>query len=79
VQACAELGTSLVAFSPVGRSILTDNPIRPEQIDDIPFLKVNPRFLPENLRANLAITEGFQGARRRDRANPRQRWPMPGC
>lgn len=60
VQACAELGTALVAFSPVGRSILTDTPIRPEQIGDIPFLKINPRFAPDNLRANLALTDGLR-------------------
>src|SRR6056297_751156 len=29
VQACAELGTSLVAFSPVGRGLLTDTPPTP--------------------------------------------------
>jgi len=27
MQTCAELGTAVVAFSPVGRSLLTDNPI----------------------------------------------------
>ena len=60
VQACAELGTSLVAFSPVGRSILTDHPLRPEQAADIAFLRSNPRFSPDNHRANLAISDGFR-------------------
>ncbi|MEZ5752960.1 MAG: aldo/keto reductase [Paracoccaceae bacterium] len=60
VQTCAELGTALVAFSPVGRSMLTDHPIRPEQVADIPFLKVNPRFAPGNHEANLAITDRFR-------------------
>jgi len=60
VQACAELGAALVAFSPVGRSILTDHPIRPEGVGAIPFLKTNPRFTPENHRANLAITDAFR-------------------
>lgn len=60
VQACAELGTALVAFSPVGRSMLTDAPLRPEHIDAVAFLKINPRFQPVNHAANLAITDRFR-------------------
>ncbi len=60
VQTCAELGTALVAFSPVGRSLLTDHPLRPEQAASIAFLRTNPRFSPENHVANLAITDGFR-------------------
>ncbi|SES15799.1 Predicted oxidoreductase [Tranquillimonas rosea] len=60
VQACEELGTALVAFSPVGRGLLTDVPPTPEIVEDSVFLKVNPRFLPPNLAANVAITDGFR-------------------
>ncbi|WP_417587830.1 aldo/keto reductase [Pararhodobacter oceanensis] len=60
VQACAELGTALVAFSPVGRSMLTDRPLRVGDVERVPFLKVNPRFAPENHVANLAITDRFR-------------------
>lgn len=60
VQACAELGTALVAFSPVGRSLLTDNPLPKQAIPDLPFLKGNPRFMEPNLSANLAITDRFR-------------------
>jgi len=60
VQTCAELGTALVAFSPLGRSLLTDRPLRPEGIEAVPFLKTNPRFLPGNHEANLAITDRFR-------------------
>jgi len=60
VQACAELGTALVAFSPVGRSILTDHPLRPGGLDAIPFLKGNPRFQRGNHEANLAISDKFR-------------------
>lgn len=57
VQACAELGTALVAFSPLGRSLLTDRPIRPEGLASIVFLQLNPRFQPGNYAANLAATD----------------------
>ncbi|MDA4845743.1 aldo/keto reductase [Hoeflea poritis] len=60
VQACGELGVALVAFSPVGRSLLTDNPITPQRIADVPFLGQNPRFMEPNLTENLRITEGYR-------------------
>ena len=60
VQTCAELGVTLVAFSPVGRSLLTDHPIPTDRIPDLPFLAGNPRFMEPNLSENLAITERFR-------------------
>jgi aryl-alcohol dehydrogenase-like predicted oxidoreductase len=60
VRTCAELGVAMVAFSPVGRSLLTDNPIPPSRIPDLPFLAGNPRFMQPNLAENLTITEGFR-------------------
>ncbi len=60
VQTCAELGVAMVAFSPVGRSLLTDNPIPRERIPNLPFLAGNPRFMEPNLSENLRITEGFR-------------------
>lgn len=60
VQACAELGVAMVAFSPVGRSLLTDNPIPRDRIPNLPFLAGNPRFMEPNLSENLRILEGFR-------------------
>ncbi|WP_170474574.1 aldo/keto reductase [Ruegeria arenilitoris] len=60
VQACAELGVSMVAFSPVGRSLLTDNPIPRERIKDLPFLAENPRFIEPNLSENMMLLEKFR-------------------
>ena len=60
VQATAALGTALVAFSPVGRSLLTDRPHSPEKAADLPFLKVNPRFQEPNLSANIAAGVPFR-------------------
>jgi aryl-alcohol dehydrogenase-like predicted oxidoreductase len=57
IQACADVGASLVAFSPVGRALLTDHPIPAERIPSLDFLKVNPRFIEPNLSANLAATD----------------------
>lgn len=60
VQTCAELGVAMVAFSPVGRSLLTDNPLPRDRIPNLPFLAGNPRFVEPNLTQNLTITEGFR-------------------
>jgi aryl-alcohol dehydrogenase-like predicted oxidoreductase len=60
VQACAGLGTALVAFSPVGRALLTDAPPTPERIAASEFLRANPRFAEPNLSANLALTDAYR-------------------
>ena len=60
VQSCAELGITLVAFSPVGRTLLTDRPLSFEAAQRLDFLKGNPRFLSPNYEANIAATEGFR-------------------
>lgn len=60
VQACAELHMSLVAFSPVGRSMLTDHPVPQAVAATLSFLGQNPRFQPEAYRANRAISDGFR-------------------
>lgn len=60
VQTCAEIGASLVAFSPVGRALLTDHPHQAEAIAEMDFMKVNPRFIEPNLSANLAINAEFR-------------------
>ncbi|NNK15952.1 MAG: aldo/keto reductase [Sulfitobacter sp.] len=60
VQTCAELGTALVAFSPVGRSLLTDSPLSHAAVQDLPFLVNNPRFMEPNYSANIAAVAPFQ-------------------
>jgi aryl-alcohol dehydrogenase-like predicted oxidoreductase len=57
VQSCAELGTALVAFSPVGRSLLTDSPLSFAAVQELDFLRTNPRFVAPNYGANIAATD----------------------
>lgn len=64
VQACAELGTTLVAFSPVGRSLLTDTPLGLDAIADIAFLRDNPRFQEPNYSANIAASDRLRALAR---------------
>lgn len=60
VQACADAGAALVAFSPVGRGMLTDHPPSREWIENSAFLKSNPRFIEPNFSENLSLSERFR-------------------
>ncbi len=60
VQRTAELGANLVAFSPVGRSLLTDHPLSFETGSSLDFLKVNPRFQQPAYDRNIEATSGFR-------------------
>lgn len=61
VQTCAELGTALVAFSPVGRSLLTDTPLTIEAVQAAGgWIATNPRFIEPNYSANIAATNAFR-------------------
>ena len=60
VQRTKKLGTSLVAFSPIGRSLLTDKPHNAQTVEKMEFLKANPRFIEPNLSNNIKATEKFR-------------------
>lgn len=60
IQACRETGAALVAFSPVGRGMLTDAPPSPQKVASLAFLSTNPRFMAPNYRANRTATDAFR-------------------
>ena len=60
LQTCAELGTAFVAFSPVGRAFLTDDPIPLSRVGELMFMKENPRFIEPNYSANIEATDAFR-------------------
>ncbi len=61
VQTCDELDTALVAFSPVGRSFLTDNPLTLAAVQQVGgWIASNPRFIEPNYSANIAASEAFR-------------------
>ena len=60
VQTCAEIEATLMAFSPVGRALLTDRPHHAADIEGMPFLKGNPRFMEPHLSANLQYNAKFR-------------------
>ena len=60
IQKTKELGSSLVAFSPVGRSLLTDYPLPLNRCKELNFLKMNPRFQNDTYPKNIKATDRFR-------------------
>ncbi|MBS1302667.1 aldo/keto reductase [Loktanella sp. SALINAS62] len=56
-QSCAATGAALVAFSPVGRGLLTDAPPDADRVETSAFLKTNPRFTGANLQRNISASQ----------------------
>ena len=52
LQACRELGTAFVVFSPVARGFLCGEPIDTELLDAKDIRRSMPRFAPDNFAAN---------------------------
>jgi aryl-alcohol dehydrogenase-like predicted oxidoreductase len=53
LDACAELGVTFVAFSPVGRGFFADQRLQPETFDDTDLRRSMPRFEGDNYLRNL--------------------------
>jgi len=54
---CRELGVALVAYSPVGRGLLTGTTDWAKQLGQNDFRAFAPRFSPQNLPNNLALAD----------------------
>ena len=60
LQACKELGTAFVAFSPVARGFLTGALTDISTLDAKDLRRSMPRFTPDNYAANLRLLEGLK-------------------
>jgi aryl-alcohol dehydrogenase-like predicted oxidoreductase len=52
-----ELGIGFVAYSPLGRGFLTGTIRSLDQLEETDFRRLNPRFVGDNLEANIRIVE----------------------
>jgi aryl-alcohol dehydrogenase-like predicted oxidoreductase len=57
LPACDELGVGFMAYSPLGRGMLTGRVRRPEDLAPQDFRRVSPRFQGENFRRNLDLVD----------------------
>ena len=61
LDACAELGTTFVAFSPVARGMLSDTVPEPGGFEPGDIRVPMPRFVEPNFSANVAAIAPFRG------------------
>lgn len=61
LQACRELGTTFVSFSPVARGFLADGVHDPDALASHDIRRTMPRFQPPHLAANLKLLAAFKG------------------
>jgi aryl-alcohol dehydrogenase-like predicted oxidoreductase len=59
LDACRELGTTFVAFSPLARAFLTGSLRDVGELSEKDFRRNMPRFTPENYASNLALLDEF--------------------
>ncbi|KAG4441203.1 hypothetical protein IFR05_003321 [Cadophora sp. M221] len=58
--ACAENNIPIVAYSPIGRGMLTGEIKSPDDIPEGDMRKTMPRFLPENFSKNMDLVKALQ-------------------
>jgi len=73
LPACVDLGVTLVAYSPLGRGLLTGSYSKDWRASEGDFRKVaQPRFEADNLAANLELVEVVKEVARRHTVTPAQ-------
>jgi aryl-alcohol dehydrogenase-like predicted oxidoreductase len=72
LEACRALGTTLVAYSPLGRGFLTGQIRTPADFAEDDFRRNNPRFQGENFQRNLELVEKVGALARQKGCTPGQ-------
>jgi len=60
IPMCRKLGIGIVAYSPLGRGLLTTTITKKDDLSDNDWRKTNPRFNDENLQKNLDRTKKLE-------------------
>lgn len=58
---CRELGTSFVAYSPLGRGFLSGTIRSRDDLDEDDYRRRSPRFFKENFHTNLTLVDKVRG------------------
>ena len=72
LQACAELGVTFVAYSPLGRAFLTGTVSNPDKLPEGDFRKASPRFQAEALERNNRLVASLEKFAAEHKAKPAQ-------
>ena len=60
LKTCRELGVATIAYSPLGRGLLTGQIKSPDDFDEDDFRRTVPRFSQENFPKNLKVVEELE-------------------
>ncbi|KAI0041502.1 aldo/keto reductase [Auriscalpium vulgare] len=71
ISTCEELGISVVAYSPLGRGMLT-GVVKPENLEDGDLRKRFTRFQPENWKHNVAVVDALTAVAAKKGITPAQ-------
>jgi aryl-alcohol dehydrogenase-like predicted oxidoreductase len=72
LQACAELGIGLVAYSPLGKGFLTGTMSKDTKLEEGDFRKILPRFTPDAMEQNQALIDLLMRIAAAKKATPAQ-------
>lgn len=72
LDACRELGTTFVAFSPVARGALANGVSDPAALEENDIRRAMPRFMGDNWPRNLTLIEQFNAIAAREGVTPAQ-------
>ncbi|KPF90238.1 aldo/keto reductase [Novosphingobium sp. AAP83] len=72
LDACCELGTTFVAFSPVARGVLANGVTDPAALEEKDIRRAMPRFTGDNWTNNLALVQQFNAVAARAEVTPAQ-------
>ncbi|KAK0104703.1 Pyridoxine 4-dehydrogenase [Cadophora gregata] len=70
--ACAEHNIPVIAYSPIGRGMLTGQIKSPDDIPEGDMRKTMPRFLPENFSKNLDLVKELESLAKQKGCTPAQ-------
>lgn len=88
---CQQLGTSFVAYSPLGRGFLSGTIKTPDDFELDDYRRTNPRFMGENFYKNIQLVDKLTALAKAKKctaaqlalawilASPYQIIPIPGC
>lgn len=72
LEACRDLGTTFVAFSPVARGVLANGVSDPAALEEKDIRRAMPRFNSENWPRNYALVRQFNAIAEREAVTPAQ-------
>jgi len=72
LDACRELGTGFVAYSPLGRGFLAGKFKQPEDMGEDDYRRFSPRFQGDNFRRNLELVSHIEELAKEKHCTPAQ-------